>query len=163
MMNKFEEEVIKKHSEELDALREMSDPHIRVLYHDPACIIEKHGDWMDLRSAEDVKYKKGDFFIVSLGVSISLPWNTEGIIAARSSTFKNFHVIMTNGIGIVDNDYNGDNDVWKMPLLAMEDGEIHHGDRIAQFRVLKNMHSYEIETVDTLGNSDRGGFGSTGV
>ena len=39
MMNKFEEEVIKKHSEELDVLREMSDPHIRILYHDPACIV----------------------------------------------------------------------------------------------------------------------------
>lgn len=124
--------------------------------------IEK-GDWIDLRANETVEYSAGDFVLVKLGVAMKLPEGYEAIIAPRSSTFKNYGVIMTNSLGVVDNFYNGDNDEWRFPMLAMKDGKITRGDRICQFRIQKSMGEVNLEGVEKLGDADRGGFGSTGV
>lgn len=119
-------------------------------------------DWVDLRCAEDITLKKGDFKLIPLGVAISLPEGYEAIIAPRSSTFKNFGIIQTNSIGVIDESYCGDGDQWMMPVLATRDTEIHVNDRICQFRVFQHQPSIKFNAVDTLGNKNRGGFGSTG-
>lgn len=124
--------------------------------------IENKSDWIDLRAAENVVLKKGDFKIISLGVSMKLPDGYEAHIVPRSSTFKNWGILQTNGMGIIDNLYSGDNDVWGMPVYATRDTEIHAGDRICQFRLVKNQEPVGFTEVDSLGGSDRGGFGSTG-
>ena len=64
--------------------------------------IEGKSDWIDLRCAEEVIMKKGEFKLINLGVSMCLPDGYELIIAPRSSTFKNFGIIQTNSIGVVD-------------------------------------------------------------
>ncbi len=120
------------------------------------------GDWIDLRAAETVNLKAGDFKIIYLGVSMKLPEGYEAHIVPRSSTFKNWGIIQTNHMGVIDNSYSGDNDIWCMPVLAMRDTIINENDRICQFRIVKRMEDIEFTEADHLEGENRGGFGSTG-
>ena len=76
-------------------------------------------DWIDLRVSEDVVLKKGEFKLIPLGIAMKLPEGYEAHVVPRSSTFKNFGVIMTNSVGIIDNSYCGDGDQWYFPALAI--------------------------------------------
>jgi dUTP pyrophosphatase len=139
--------------------------HVRIKYFadiDPIKPLDK-GDWIDLRAAEDTYMEQGDFKLISLGVAMQLPEGYEAHIVPRSSTFKNFGLIMTNHCGIVDESYMGDNDQWFFPALATKETSIGKNDRICQFRIMKKQPKLEFEVVKRLGNEDRGGHGSTGV
>ena len=116
-----------------------------------------------MRAAENVTLKKGDFKLISLGVAMALPEGYEAHLVPRSSTFKNFGVIQANSVGIIDNSYCGDNDVWCFPAFAVRDTEIHVNDRICQFRIVKNQPAVGFDEVVFLEGNDRGGFGSTGM
>ncbi|MDD4370971.1 MAG: deoxyuridine 5'-triphosphate nucleotidohydrolase [Anaerostipes sp.] len=121
------------------------------------------GDFIDLRSAETVSIKKGELKIISLGISMELPKGYYAELVPRSSTAKSFGVILANSIGIIDESYCGDNDIWTFPALAIRDTTIHKNDRICQFRIVKKMPEIEFEEVEHLGNDNRGGLGSTGI
>ena len=121
------------------------------------------GDWIDLRSAENLEMKAGDFGFISLGISVQVPAGHEMHIAPRSGTFKNFGIIQTNSVGVLDESYNGDTDVVKMPVLAMRDTTIKFNDRICQFRLIPKQKPINFIEVESLGNEARGGLGSTGV
>lgn len=138
---------------------------IKIKLHNEKCMPAKitGGDWVDLKSAETVELKKGEFKLISLGISMELPEGYEAHVAPRSSTYKNFKVLMTNSFGVIDNSYCGDNDIWRFPAYATEDTIIHEGDRICQFRIMKKQDDITFYQVDTLGNVDRGGIGSTGI
>lgn len=140
---------------------------IKIKYHDEDMeklkFIEGKSDWIDLRSAERVELKEGDFKLISLGVSMELPEGYEAHVAPRSSTFKNFGIIQTNSVGVIDESYCGDDDIWMMPVLAMRDSLIEKGDRICQFRIMKKMEEISLEEVSLLGNKNRDGLGSTGI
>lgn len=107
--------------------------------------------------------KKGEFKIIALGVSMKLPEGYEAHIVPRSSTFKKWGIIQTNHMGVIDNSYSGNNDIWCMPVIAERDTEIKTNDRICQFRIVKKQPEIEFVEVDYLSGADRGGFGSTGV
>lgn len=126
--------------------------------------IEKisQGDWIDLRSAEELELSAGQFALIRLGVGMILPEGYEAHIAPRSSTFKNYGVIQTNGIGIVDNSYCGEEDEWCMQVYALRDTHIAKNDRICQFRIVEKQPEFQLVTVDKLREKSRGGFGSTG-
>ena len=119
-------------------------------------------DWVDLRSAEDVTLKKGEFKLIPLGIAMELPKGYEAHVVPRSSTYKNFGVIQTNHMGVIDETYCGDNDQWIMPVLAMRDTRIHVNDRICQFRIMEHQPELVFEETEILGHADRGGHGSTG-
>lgn len=140
---------------------------VKILYHDPNMpkleFVAGKSDWIDLRASKEYALKKGDFAMIDLGVSMKLPRGFEAHVVPRSSTFKNFKIIQTNSYGVIDESYCGDGDVWKMPVLAVEDTVIHQYDRICQFRIQKKMFDVEIKEVDGLNSENRGGFGSTGV
>ena len=133
------------------------NPNLKKL--DKLCV----GDWIDLRAAEDVQLHKGDFRLISLGISVKLPEGYEAHIAPRSSSFQKWGFLQTNGVGVVDNSYSGPNDLWKLPVYATRDAEIHENDRICQFRIMPQMPPVEFCEVDTMEGSDRGGFGATGT
>lgn len=140
--------------------------NIDIVYHNPNMPkLEKIevGNWIDLRASVGGKFKKGDFALIDLGVSMRLPEGYEAHIAPRSSTFKRWGIIQTNSVGIVDNSYSGTNDVWKMPCYFTCDTEIRPNDRICQFRIVKVMEPIEFTEKDRLNDEDRGGFGSTGA
>lgn len=119
-------------------------------------------DWIDLRSAEDVVLKKGEFKLIPLGIAMELPEGYEAHVVPRSSTYKNFGVIQTNHMGVIDESYCGDNDQWFMPVIAMRDTEIHVNDRICQFRIMEHQPELVFEETGVLDHADRGGHGSTG-
>lgn len=119
--------------------------------------------WIDLRAAETVEMEAGEFRIISLGISVDFPDGYEAHIAPRSSTFKNYGVLQTNGVGVIEASYRGENDVWGFPALAMRKTVIHEGDRICQFRIIKQMEPVEFIPVNQMIGQSRGGFGSTGV
>lgn len=124
--------------------------------------IDGKSDWIDLRASEEVELKAGEFQLIPLGVAMELPEGYEAHLAPRSSTFKTWGLLQTNSIGIVDGSYCGDSDMWRMPVYATRDTVVHVNDRIAQFRIVENQPKIVFEEVKTLGNTDRGGFGSTG-
>ncbi|MGN0135483.1 dUTP diphosphatase [Anaerotignum sp.] len=124
--------------------------------------IDGKSDWIDLRAAEHVKLKAGEFKLIPLGIAMQLPKGYEAHIVPRSSTFKNFGIIQTNHCGIVDESYCGNNDQWFMPAYALRDTVIEVNDRICQFRIFEHQPALVFDEVENLGNADRGGHGSTG-
>lgn len=122
-----------------------------------------HGEWIDLYTAEDVYLKQFEFKIISLGVSMKMPEGYYAHIVPRSSAFKNFGVLMTDSMGVIENDYSGDGDVWGFPALAMRETIIPRGTRLCQFRLFKSAEPVEFVQVEHLDGPDRGGFGSTGT
>lgn len=158
----------------------MNKQVIEIKLHEGICLpqINPNGDWIDLRAAEDIEIKAPILNIhtnqlefhtgmISLGIALKLPKGYEAIVAPRSSTFKNFGIIVPNSIGIIDNSYNGTNDVWHLPFIGMKKGIILKGDRIAQFRIVPNQfnedhNNLSFSIVEELSEESRGGFGSTG-
>lgn len=125
-----------------------------------------NGDWIDLRASGDYILREGDFALIDLGVAMKIPEGFEGHLLPRSSTFKKWGVIMVNGMGIIDNDYAGNDDIWMMPVYATRDAHITAGSRVAQFRIEKTMrdaYGVQWDEVSDLGDESRGGFGSTGM
>lgn len=139
---------------------------IKIKYHDNELEKIKEiaiGDWIDLRAAETVAMNKGDFKLISLGISMKLPEGYEAHVVPRSSTFKKWGILQANSTGIIDNSYSGTNDIWRFPAFAMRDTVINKNDRICQFRIIKRQPTVQFEEVETLDSVDRGGFGSTGA
>jgi len=147
--------------------------------------IEK-GDWIDVRASRVevngviqawhfadkgadfdgglvTEYKAGDFIRVFLGFAMELPKGYEAHIAPRGSLFKNCGLIQTNSVGVVDNSFCGDGDEWFVPFYATRNGKIGRFDRVAQFRTMLKMKPIDFIEVEVLGNSNRGGHGTTGV
>ena len=118
---------IKYHTDEIEKLR----------------YIDGKSDWVDLRAAEDVELKAGEFKLISLGVSMELPKGYEAHVVPRSSTFKTWGILQTNSMGVIDETYRSDSDIWKMPVYATRDAVIHKNDRICQFRIEKNQATIE--------------------
>lgn len=137
---------IKYHTDEIDKIKKIAV-----------------GDWIDLRVAETIALHKGDFKLISLGISMKLPEGYEAHVVPRSSTFKKWGILQANSTGIIDNSYSGTNDIWRFPALAMRDTVINKNDRICQFRIVKRQPTIQFEEVETLDAVDRGGFGSTGA
>ena len=137
---------IKYHTDEIEKLR----------------YIDGKSDWIDLRAAEDVELKAGEFKLISLGVSMELPDGTFGAIFARSGLATKSGLRPANCVGCCDSDYRGEyivalhNDT-DIPRVV-EDGE-----RIAQLVVMPYI-PVNFEEVDELSDTERGdkGFGSTG-
>ena len=129
---------------------------------EPIKFIENKSDWYDLRSAEDVEMKAGEYRLIKLGVGMKLPEGYEAHMAPRSGTFKNFGIIQANHVAVIDNSYCGDNDQWMYPAIALRDTVIHKNDRICQFRIMENQPPVQFVMVEHLEGADRGGFGTTG-
>lgn len=128
------------------------------------------GNWIDLRAAQDVTLKAGEFKLIPLGIAMELPRGYEAHVVPRSSTFKNFGIIQTNHQGVIDGPdretgeggYCGNDDQWFMPVYAMRDTQINLNDRICQFRIMEQQPEISFEEVTELTGPNRGGHGSTG-
>lgn len=142
-------------------------PELHIKYFDPEMpkleFIQNKSDWIDLRCAETIELKAGESKLIPLGVAMKIMPGYEAHIAPRSSTFKNYGIWQTNSIGVIDNSYSGDNDMWRMPVCATRDVTINKYDRICQFRIVEKQPEFKFVEVEHLDEADRGGFGSTGV
>ena len=148
----------------------MSEQEVRIeiLYHTKdipkLCYVGGKSDWIDLRAAERVEMKRGDFRLINLGVSIRLPEGYEAHVVPRSSTFRTWGLIQTNSMGVIDNSFSSAEDVWMVPMYATRDTVVESGDRICQFRIMRNQPRLVFREVsaEELSGPARGGFGSTG-
>ena len=122
-----------------------------------------YGDLIDLRSAETVEMKAGEYRLIKLGVGMKLPNGFKANVYPRSSTYKNFGIILANSVGQIDNSYSGETDEWHFPAIALRDTVIHKNDRICQFEIQKVQPEIEFEEVENLDDVSRGGIGSSGV
>lgn len=171
------EDVVKKYNNIMDGLvkKKILEPsndekipadamRIKIKYFTDIERIEKiaQGDLIDLRAAEDVEMKNGEFKLIPLGVAMQLPTGYKANVYPRSSTYKQFGIILANSVGQIDESYCGDNDQWKFPAIALRDTVIHKNDRICQFEIQKKQPPIIFEEVEQLHNKDRGGIGSTG-
>lgn len=138
--------------------------HLKIKYLRDVDPIEKkeNSDWIDLRCGETTEMKKGDFKIIPLGVAMQLPKGYEALVIPRSSTFKNYGIILVNSVGLIDESYCGEKDEWGFLAYAVRDTVIPKNDRICQFRIWYHMQELDIEIVDHLEGDSRGGYGSTG-
>ena len=152
-----------------EEMSRMGTQTLKIHYHsdriDKLTYIDGKSDWIDLRAAEDVELKAGEFKMIDLGISISLPDGYEAIVAPRSSTFRNFGLIQVNSIGVIDESYgkNSTDDRWLYPVLAMRDTQIHVNDRIAQFRIIEHQPKIVFQEIGEMKGDARGGFGSSGI
>lgn len=137
--------------------------NIKIKVFDNDCMPERHGDLCDLKASKDITIAKGSFALIPLGVAMKFDKGHYAMLFPRSSTFKKYKVIQTNGVGIIDNEYCGNEDEWMMPVYATEDTFIPKGARVAQFDIRSSTGTFIFEEVDTLDSTNRGGFGSTGV
>lgn len=124
--------------------------------------VDGKSDWIDLHAAETVTLRAGEFRLIPLGVAIALPEGYEAHLVPRSSTFKNYGILQTNSMGVVDCTYRGEGDQWRMPVYATRDVTIEKNARICQFRIERNQPRLRFVRVEHLDGPDRGGFGSTG-
>lgn len=122
----------------------------------------KVGDLIDLRCAEDIDMKAGEYKLIPLGVAMQLPEGYKANVYPRSSTFKNYGILLANSVGQIDESYCGDNDQWMFPAYATRETHIGKNERICQFEIVKKQPEFDFVEVETLGNEDRGGIGSTG-
>ena len=139
--------------------------NINIKYHTDIPNLKKipQGDWIDLYAGEYISLKAGEYKLISLGVSMELPEGYEALVVPRSSTPKNFGIVCANSIGVIDNSYKGDDDIWRFPAYALRDTDIKKGDRICQFRIIKSQPELVFTPVTSLENESRGGIGSTGT
>ncbi|MCQ2402069.1 MAG: deoxyuridine 5'-triphosphate nucleotidohydrolase [Lachnospiraceae bacterium] len=140
--------------------------NIKIVYHtdkiDRLKYVDGKSDWIDLRASERVEFKKGEWKLIPLGISMELPAGYEAHVVPRSSTFKNWGLIQTNSMGVIDNSYCATDDMWMVPMLATRDTVVEINDRICQMRIMENQPTIEFVEVDSLPGRSRGGFGSTG-
>jgi len=158
---------------------------VKVRYIDremPRLRMDDLGDWVDVRvsqvelDGELMYWRPGsglhegmdivtfDFdqhVLIRLGFAMEFPRTYEAHVLPRSSLFRKTGLLLTNGMGLIDHTYCGDGDEWLFPCLAMRPGVIYRHQRVGQFRLMPRMMPLTFREVDSLGNKDRGGYGST--
>ena len=153
---------------------------VKVLLHSKhAKIVDSpKGDCYDLIACEEVKLTSGKVSLISLGLSMKLPSGCYARVYDRSSTPLKRGFKIANSVGIIDNSYSSDKDIWRYtthPVSSKkQDIVIKEGDRICQFEICLSQKAtvwqklkwlftsgYKFEYVETLKGNVRGGFGSS--
>ncbi|MBI3052346.1 dUTP diphosphatase [Candidatus Woesearchaeota archaeon] len=116
----------------------------------------------DILCREDTLVKSKSIALIPGNLVIETPKGYMLLLALRSSTPRKFGLIKPHGIGIVDQDYCGDEDEVKVQVYNFTDNDvtIKRGERIAQ-GVFVRIDRFDWEEAESMGKS-RGGFGSTG-
>lgn len=149
---------------------------LRIKYFEGATKLKKitKGNWIDVYANKDMFIPLNERAMIPLGFALELTQGWEAHLAPRSSTFKTWGIIQTNSVGCIDDTFIGDNDQWHMPVYCLQNKlnlenensiagtVIRKGDKVGQFRLMEVMPEIEFDEIDSFGNEDRGGFGSTG-
>ena len=108
----------------------------------------------------------GDVWMLRTGIAVTMPPNTWMMLAARSSLFK-YNLMIANGVGIIDNDYQGE--ICGLVTRLDKDAPVDF-DALMPFRfgqlipIPEGSYDDLYTNRKPTGESDRGegGFGSTG-
>lgn len=134
----------------------------------PNAVIPKratqHSAGLDLTACIDapLTVKAGERTLIPTGIAIALPAQSVGLIFARSSLGTKHGIALSNGVGVIDEDYRGELCVGIFNS-SREDYTIEPFERIAQL-VVAPIRYPAVEEADELDDTARGagGFGSTG-
>lgn len=105
----------------------------------------------DFKSVQDVTIEPGAFALIETGTVVETPEGYVLQIQPRSSTFKKHGIMQVNSVGIIDNDYSGDEDTIKFAYINMRNETTHipAGTRIGQGMFVK-IERADFEIVDTM-------------
>jgi dUTP pyrophosphatase len=122
---------------------------------------------VDLRARTDVTLRAGGGrALVPTGVAIALPEGYAGFIQPRSGLAMHHGVTCLNTPGLIDSGYRGELKVLLINTDPRDDVTLHRGERVAQLVIqqVEQVHFVEVDSVDDLGPTTRGGggFGSSG-
>ena len=118
---------------------------------------------LDLFSIEKKEISPGESTLISTGIIIELPENTEAQIRPRSGLALKHQVTLLNTPGTIDHGYRGE-----IKVIMINHGKkvfmVEEGMKIAQM-VIKPVLTVDVFQVDELSETKRGegGFGSTGL
>lgn len=117
----------------------------------------------DLVAREDVEIPSFEIRLIPLNVVVKIPDGYGLFLLPRSSTPMKKGLMIPNGVGVIDQDYCGNDDELKLQLLNFtnEKVNVEKGERIAQ-AVFVKIEKPDLLEVDDMKDSSRGGFGSTG-
>ncbi len=118
---------------------------------------------MDLYVRTDGIVPPHGIHVFDLNVALKPPPGHFALMAARSSLRKR-GLMLANGIGVLDEDYAGDDDEYHAALYNFTDEpiEVKRGERVVQIIILP-FDRVTWEEVDSLSTPNRGGFGTTGL
>jgi dUTP pyrophosphatase len=118
---------------------------------------------VDLHSRLDITIEPHQIAYIPVNVAIQIPDGYFVMMVPRSSTHK-MGIMSANGAGIFDRDFCGDNDEYNFIAYNYTDNQvkIEKGTRVCQLLLIK-CENFEIDEVEKMNNSDRGGIGSTGL
>jgi len=117
---------------------------------------------LDMFSIEEKIILPGESVLISTGIAIQLPRNTEAQIRPRSGLALKHSLTVLNTPGTIDEGYRGE-----IKIILINHGKkefkVTKGMKIAQM-VVKPILDIEVIEVSTLSSSERGigGFGSSG-
>ncbi len=117
----------------------------------------------DLYSRKKMIIKAKSIGLIPTNIIIEIPNGYMLTVVTRSSTPKRKGLSVPHGIGIIDQDYHGNNDEILLQVYNFtdKDVEIESGERLGQAAFMRVDIATWKET-NTMSDIDRGGVGSTG-
>lgn len=129
----------------------------------PLPIYETQGSvGFDLLAREDMTINPGEIARIPGNVIVQVPQGYMLLLASRSSTPVKKGLTKPHGIGVIDQDYCGENDELLIQVYNFTNEPTHvaKGEKIAQ-GVFVKVDQLEFTEVDEMQSPSRGGFGST--
>ena len=116
----------------------------------------------DIPLVENCIIPPGEVLLARTGLIIAAPKDHMLLLVPRSSTWRRYSIKLANTVGIVDEDYCGDNDELVLALLNAGDKTktLMRGMRLIQ-GIFVPITRVDFCEVQSMGES-RGGFGVTG-
>lgn len=129
----------------------------------PLPVYETHGSvGFDLLARVEMTIEPNKIELIPANVIVEVPDGYSLIVASRSSTPRKMGLSEPHGIGIIDQDYCGNEDEVKIQMLNFTNSPVtvKKGDKIAQGLFVR-VDRLEFTEVDDMKKASRGGFGST--
>lgn len=116
----------------------------------------------DILAREKTIINPKEIGLIPGNIIVKIPKGYMLHVALRSSTPKKKGLLMPHGMGIIDQDYCGENDEIKVQVHNFRDSTciVEKGEKIAQ-GVFVKIEKHEWNELETMDQNSRGGFGST--
>ncbi|MFN4212501.1 MAG: dUTP diphosphatase [Microgenomates group bacterium] len=117
----------------------------------------------DLYSRVNLEIPPWQTTIIPLNLIVKIPKGFFLMIAARSSLALKKNLILANGVGVIDQDYHGQDDEIKASVInfSQKTVTVKKGERIAQGILVKIAKVEKFVKMEKIKKKSRGGFGST--
>jgi len=117
----------------------------------------------DLYARIAMEIQPREIAIVPANLVVKVPSGYMLALISRSSTPRKKGLLKPHAIGVIDQDYCGENDELGIQVYNFTDQTVvvEKGERIAQAVVIP-VQKVQFSEVKNMNTADRGGFGSTG-